>query len=463
MWAARRRTIILLIVISTILLLVVFPYWLTHRQAPTCFDGERNQDEVGIDCGGACALVCRGGAKDLKVIWTKVFAVRAGIYDIVSYLENANFEIGAPRVPFSARLYDAENNVIAEESGETYALPSERFALFIGNVRTGDKVAVRSEIDLPNDFRWMKEPKPENIFVVEDKLLTGADKRPKLSAWVQNLTPEVYRDVDVTAIIYDAKGEPIGVSKTRVEKIDKNGREQVFFTWSLPFNYIADTEQCETPVDVILALDRSGSMVSDGKDPPQPLTAAKLAAAQFITRLSQKDQGAYVSFASGASNPIDQPLTADVDRLRRSIERTTIHSDGIQFTNIGDGIVRAVDEFASFRHSEEARPVIVLLTDGIPTRPEDPNDTANKEYPSQYAREVAEKAKSQGISIYTIGLGADVNATLLEEVATSPEYYYPAASGAELGEVYQQIATAICKKGPSVIEIIPRVKNVQPL
>jgi hypothetical protein len=54
-----------------------------------------------------------------------------------------------------------------------------------------------------------------------------------------------------------------------------------------------------------------------------------------------------------------------------------------------------------------------------------------------------------------------VNAKLLQDIATAPEYYYAAASGAELSGVYQQIATAICQKGPSVIEIIPRVQNAE--
>ena len=105
---------------------------------------------------------------------------------------------------------------------------------------------------------------------------------------------------------------------------------------------------------------------------------------------------------------------------------------------------------------------MVLLTDGIPTRPEDPNDPKNKAYATTYAQAAADRAKAQDVSLYTIGLGNDLDSTFLENISTSPEYFYKAASGADLAEVYQQIATSICKKGPSIIEIIPRLNNVTP-
>ncbi len=457
MWAKRRRTITILIVIAILALFVGLPYWLTHQVPPTCFDGKKNQNEQGVDCGGACALVCPGGAKDISIIWTKVFPVRVGVYDVVAYVENANFNIAAPHLPYVAKLYDANGVVIAEQTGETYADPTERFAIFAGNMHTGDKVAVKGEIEIPNTFQWITEIKPKYSFSVEDKVLVGSDRKPKLTALLRNNDPEMYRNIDVTAIIYDAKGVPIGVSSTVVNKLEKNNAEKIFFTWPSPFNYVSETTQCELPVDVILAVDRSGSMIDVGK-----LDAAKTSAAQFVDRLTSNDQVGYVSFATTASEPIDQPLTNEIDRVKRAIAKTEIiKNQGLQFTDIGDGLQAAVNELASYRHDQNSHPVIVLLTDGIPTRPQDPNNKGNEEYPSTYALDIAKKAKAQGIGIYSIGLGEDVKSSFLESIATSPEYYYKAASGAELGDVYQQIATAICKKGPSIIEIIPRLNNAQ--
>ena len=457
MWATRRRTIITLIILAGFLLIFVLPYWLLHQETPSCFDNKQNQGEQGVDCGGPCATLCKGVAQDIKTLWTKVFPIRAGAYDIVSYNENPNFDIGAPNISYIAKLYDASGAVIAQREGNTYALPSERFAIFEGSMLTGDKVPTAGSIEITPGYHWITTAKPQKLFSVTDKVLVGSDKQPRLTAALHNEQPQIFRNIDVQAIIYDSKHEPIGVSVTKVERLDENGSKNIFFTWPTPFNYVAETEKCETPVDVVLVLDRSGSMRAEDK-----LIQAKQAASRFVDRLTDKDQGAYLSFATDPSNPIDQPLTSEIDRLRRAIDRTTIGTDGIQFTNIGAAINTALNEFASFRRNPDARPVLVLLTDGAPTRPTDPNDPKNEKYPEQYTRQVAESAKKQEVGIYTIGLGADVNAKLLEDIATSPEYYYQAASGRELGAIYQQIASAICKKGPSVIEIIPRVNNVTP-
>ena len=457
MWAQRRRVITILIIIGAFLLTVVLPYWLTHQVVPTCTDGEKNQDEIGIDCGGACQLVCPGGAKEITILWTKVFPVRQGVYNIAAYVENPNYDIAAPNLPYIAKLYDAKGTVIAEETGETYASPNERFAIFKGGMLTGENVAVKGSIEIPNTFRWLTMKKDPQTFTIENKVLVDSDRRPKLTALLKNESPEVRRNVEVTAIIYDSQRQPIGISSTYVEKIDKNATEKLFFTWNSAFNYVSETTQCELPVDVVLVGDRSGSMVDDNK-----LESAKNGATLFVSRLSLKDQASYVSFATLASSPIDQPLTSDFERVKRAIGKTAIkQNDGLQYTNIGGGIQAAINELASNRHDEESRPVIVLLTDGLPTRPLDPLDNKNKGYAGEYARKIAADARSQKISLYAIGLGGDVDSAFLSTLTESPDFYYKAATGAELNDVYNQIARAICKKGPSIIEIIPRINNAR--
>jgi Mg-chelatase subunit ChlD len=404
--------------------------------------------------------MCPASVKELQIVWSKIFPVRAGVYDIVSYVENPNFGIGAPRVPYVAKLFDANGQVIALRQGETFASPNERFAIFSGNMLTGEKVPAKGSIEIAPGFTWVKTSAPKKEITVSDKVLVGTDRMPKLSALLTSEESDVLRDVEVTAVIYDVTGAPIAVSATTVKKLEPKMRENLFFTWSAPLSYVAETEQCATPVDIALALDRSGSMSSDGKNPPQPLTEAKIAAAHFVDRLTQSDQAAYVSFATVASNPIEQTLTSDIARLKLAIGRTNIGTNGLQYTNIGDALRRSIDELGTFRRHENARPIIVLLTDGIPTRPEDPNNASNKDYPAVYAEQIAQEAKSKDIALYTIGLGDEVQGDFLAQLATGPEYYYKAASGRDLGAIYQQIATAICKKGPSVIEIIPRLNTL---
>ncbi len=456
-WAARRRAIILLIIFAFISVFMVIPYLILTYEAPSCVDGKRNQDETGVDCGGVCTRLCTGEAIPLAIKWTRVYPVRDGVYDVVAYIENRNFKIGATNIPYELKVYDRNDTVIAERTGALYARPNEHLLLFEGTIRTGDRVPERAEVSIKQDFTWEKTGKKELPLIVKDKSVTDSLGKPKLSATVEHTGVEILRDIDVAAIVYDRNNIPIGVSTSRIERILPGTQEQIYFTWSLPFNYDPELESCEQPVDVILALDRSGSMQSDSKDPPQPLTAAKDAAIAFLDRLTPQDQAGYVSFATEATNPIDELLTPRITSVKEAVDNTFILTGSTQYTNIGDAIARARDEFLSGRPNPDAKQVLVLLTDGVPTYPKDPNEP---EFPVQYARSAANEIKSEEVNVYTIGLGEELNEDLLREMATKPEQYYNAASGAELGGIYQAIASSICKKGPSVIEIIPRINDV---
>lgn len=457
MWAVRRRIQAIGIVIATLLVFIILPYWVTHQVAPTCSDTKKNQNELGVDCGGPCTLRCKDAVRDLNVLWTKVFTIRPSYYDVVSYIENPNEDSGLVKFPYTAKLFDENGVVIGERTQEAYARPNERFVLFVGGIDTGAAVAKSGSIEIPDNLKWESTLPSKTLFSVSDKILSNLERQPNLTAILHNETPELYQGIDVSTVIYDDKNNPIGVSATRIDKIDPSGNAKLIFTWPAPFDYEAGTEQCETPVDVILAVDRSGSMNVENK-----IEQAKLAAEAFVTRLTSRDQSAYITFASTASVPIDQTLTSEMERLKRAIRKTDIHAEGMQFTNIGDALRGAINEFATQRRNRDARPIIVLMTDGIPNRPLDENGKGTEVYGSKYAVQVAEEAKRNNITIYTIGLGSDVNEKLLEQLATAPDYYYFAASGGELSHVYQQIATAMCKKAPSVIEILPRVNNVTP-
>ncbi len=460
-WAGKRRLIIISILVACFSLFVALPVAVINYQPPSCTDGKQNQNERGVDCGGPCALQCRSDVSPIKIDWVKLFETRPGTYYAIASVENPNFNTGTSKLPYTVRVYDANGTKILERSGQTFALPNERFYVFEGNLQTGDQVPAKVEMTFSKVVDWIKTAAELPAMSITNRTLENSDTRPKLVATLSNDSGDTIRDVSVTTMIYDAKGNQIAGSATLVDKVPPGQTAPITFTWSQGFVYGAEYESCSQPVDVMLALDRSGSMASDKKSPPQPLTQAKDAAEEFVSKMTGSDQVGYVSFATKVSQPIDQELTKNFSAVRNSISETEIGKDGVQYTNIGDALLSARNEFLSQRKNKEARQVIVLLTDGAPTYPKDP---ANPNYPEEYTRQVAQALKQDGVGIYTIGLGDEVNEKLLKEIASTPEQYYAAATGAELSKVYQDVATAICKRAPSVIEIIPRINNVpQPI
>ena len=139
-------------------------------------------------------------------------------------------------------------------------------------------------------------------------------------------------------------------------------------------------------IDIVLALDVSTSMLARDFTPDR-IEAAKNIAIEFISQ-RPSDRIGVVVFAGESYT--QSPLTTDratLINLIKEIECGLI-DDG---TAIGNGLANAV---ARLKDSQAKSRVVILLTDGVNNRGEIAPLTA------------AEIAKTYGIRVYTIGVGA---------------------------------------------------------
>ncbi len=204
--------------------------------------------------------------------------------------------------------------------------------------------------------------------------------------------------------------------------LNRSDGRKILVTLKSPWNDGCTSEP--QPLDIVLTVDRSGSM--DG----QPLRDAKKAAKSFLGYLDTSvDKAALVSFSGSAR--LDQGLTHNFDLVRAALDRLSAGGN----TAIGDAIKKAADELGSSRHQSNAASVIILLSDGDNTAGSDP-------------LQQAQAAKNQGIRIITIGLGDSVNETLLQQIASSRSDYYFAPDSSDLQAIYRSIAGSICRSAP---------------
>ena len=183
-----------------------------------------------------------------------------------------------------------------------------------------------------------------------------------------------------------------------------------------------------TPVDVLLVIDRSGSMQG------QPLIDEKAAAQNFVDLMDfAQDQVGLVSFSDNGT--LDQSLTLDGNVVKSAI--ASLDSGG--YTNMTEALVLAQAELTSERHDTTARPVILFMSDGVPAG----GDTA------ALALAAAQEAKDAGTRIFTIGLGS-VDTNLMRQLASEPGDYYFAPASADLNAIYHAIAEVVLCGEPTI-------------
>lgn len=194
-------------------------------------------------------------------------------------------------------------------------------------------------------------------------------------------------------------------------------------------------------IDIVMAMDVSGSMLARDLKPDR-LTAAKNVASDFVQG-RPGDRMGLVIFSGETFTQV--PLTTDHGVMLNMLGemKNGLIDDG---TAIGDGLATAVSRL---KDSEAISKVVILLTDGM-------NNAGSVD---PYT--ASEMAKLYGIRVYTIGVGTygtapypvqtpfgtqiqqvkvEIDEKLLATVANSTGgKYFRANNNQKLDEIYQEI------------------------
>ncbi len=140
-------------------------------------------------------------------------------------------------------------------------------------------------------------------------------------------------------------------------------------------------------IDIVVALDASGSMAAEDFRPRNRFAVAKDLIGEFISR-RQDDRIGIVTFGVRAATRV--PITYDRDIAQAILDKAQVGENG-DGTAIGHAIATSVNRL---RTSKTRSRVIILVTDGV-------NNAGSIE--PMTAAQLAEK---HGIKIYTIGVGS---------------------------------------------------------
>lgn len=206
-----------------------------------------------------------------------------------------------------------------------------------------------------------------------------------------------------------------------------------------PQSHMSRKETKMDGIDIVLAMDISGSMRAEDFKPNR-LESAKKVAAEFIEGRTS-DRIGLVVFAAEAFTQV--PLTVDHKILLQQLAATKsgIVRDG---TALGDGLATAINRI---KNSQAKSKVIILLTDGV-------NNQGSVDPLS-----AAQIAADFDIRLYTIGIGTngrapirddngryqyydfEIDEQLMQKMATMTDggAYFRATDKSALRDIFSQI------------------------
>lgn len=164
----------------------------------------------------------------------------------------------------------------------------------------------------------------------------------------------------------------------------------------------SELAQTRTPRDVTFVIDVSGSMSG------RKLEQAKAAGRQLLRTLTDRDRFRVIDFSTDVRSFKDEFALATPENIRAAV-RYLDDLDAAGSTNISGALDEALKTSdVGFGRRESARlPLVLFMTDGEPT--------VGLRDPAAIA---ARAARSRGQArVFTFGLGADLNVSLIEQLA----------------------------------------------
>lgn len=252
-WGTQRRNTILFVFFSIVLLIIAYVLYNALYEPPNCFDKKFNGDEVGIDCGGSCELLCESQVLNPIIRFTRLFEVAPGVYNVLAYVENPNPTAGIENVPYKFKIYDTQNVLLQERRGVMDLYPKTIIPVLESSLVVGKLEATRVVFEFGKELVWYKRELKENTVVIQDEEIINIDTEPKIRAIVKNIDLRPLNKVKIVAIVYDEQDNAIASSSTIFETLLPNKEFEAFFVWPQPF------EKTISRFELIPVYDRSDS------------------------------------------------------------------------------------------------------------------------------------------------------------------------------------------------------------
>ncbi len=238
-WGKRQKFKILAVIWTIILVFAgIFVYKKFFNKDPNCFDGIQNQDEMGIDCGGICALLCPLDSRPPIVKYNRLFKAGPGSYTALALVENPNQGVFATNMYYVFKVYDEKNILLAEIPGQTFIPPGREFPVFEHSILTGNRVASKITFDINDDsIQWQKGDFMDPNIKITNVQHVIVDTRSRITADIEN--GEVYpiKGVEVVAVVYDEEGNAHESSSTVIDYVSPNDKTNISFTWNYKFDF----------------------------------------------------------------------------------------------------------------------------------------------------------------------------------------------------------------------------------
>jgi len=199
---------ILYIIVFT--LIIFFIYDITIAPSPTCFDEIKNQNEIGVDCGGICNSCAIKNIENLKVSQKpELFGLESGKAVLLSEIFNPNINYDASSFSYTIQIYNSSGEVIEKIFGTDTIFASHKKYIFEAGIQTPFFKITRAEITFSNISWQPASETPDSRFTISNIKTDIGSSTISISGDIQNQSALISQDAKLIGIFFDLFGQKL--------------------------------------------------------------------------------------------------------------------------------------------------------------------------------------------------------------------------------------------------------------
>jgi hypothetical protein len=243
-----KRTIIIIVYLVILSLLGTELYFI-FRTKPTCSDGQQNQNEEGVDCGGPCSTKCENipNIENIRTLEKAVLPGSEGKFDAMAKINNPNPQFGVAQFDYSFNLLDSNGKIIGQSEGSSFIFPAQTKYILAFNLSA--QAQPRSVEFKIRSFKWTKFSEYEEpliqIYSKEFNLVAAGSNFATLKAKIKNQSSYDFRTITAKAVIRNDQNFPVALNQTSVNDVRVNEEREIVFNWGSRFQVGSGTPSIE--------------------------------------------------------------------------------------------------------------------------------------------------------------------------------------------------------------------------
>lgn len=190
----------------------------------SCTDGKLNQNEEGVDCGGACIPCALKNPEPLTISSVEVFDNGNNTVTVLGEIKNPNQLLGSGNFIYTVNLFDKNGKNVFSKSRETFIYPDKNRTVIEAAIEVPSSGVDRAEIKIDDIGNWQEEEKfngiPEKNIAVDKVSVQGLGGGFSLKGKLINNNSFKVNKIIIKAVLYSKNDLREAASFTVLENID---------------------------------------------------------------------------------------------------------------------------------------------------------------------------------------------------------------------------------------------------